>query len=175
MTDLTADEEFDRHSRRVLWAMPTGLYLVGSRWEDRINLMTANLVTQVCLEPKLVAVAIEAASVTADLVTHSGAFTLSLLDRADKTVVRRFVKPVQEVERDGDGDGAVVALSGQPVREVGTERLPVLASAPGYIVATLTEARPLGSHLLFVGRVVEVGGEPADVLRMEDTRMHYGG
>jgi flavin reductase (DIM6/NTAB) family NADH-FMN oxidoreductase RutF len=173
MTELTADEEFDRHSRRVLWALPTGLYLIGSRWEEKVNLMTANLVTQVCLEPKLVAAAMEAESVTADLVTHAGAFALSLLDRADKAVVRRFVKPVQEVTRD-DG-GAVVALSGQAVREVGTDRLPVLESAPGFLVATVTERRPLGSHVLFIGRVVEVGGEPADVLRMEDTRMHYGG
>jgi flavin reductase (DIM6/NTAB) family NADH-FMN oxidoreductase RutF len=175
MTDLTADEmdEFDRHSRRVLWAMPTGLYLIGSRWEEKVNLMTANLVTQVCLEPKLVAAAIEADSVTADLVSHAGAFTLSLLDRADKAVVRRFVKPVQEVTR--DEGGAVVALSGQAVREVGPNRLPVLAAAAGFVVATVTERRPLGSHELFVGRVDEVGGEPADVLRMEDTRMHYGG
>jgi flavin reductase (DIM6/NTAB) family NADH-FMN oxidoreductase RutF len=173
VTDLTAEEEFDRHSRRVLWAMPTGLYLIGSRWEERLNLMTANLVTQVSLEPKLVAAAIEADSVTAGLVTSAGAFTLSLLDRADKAVVRRFVKPVQEVTR--DGDGAVVALSGQAVCEVGPARLPVLAAAAGFVLATVTERLALGSHVLFVGQVREVGGEPVDVLRMEDTRMHYGG
>jgi flavin reductase (DIM6/NTAB) family NADH-FMN oxidoreductase RutF len=173
MTDLTAADEFDRHSRRVLWAMPTGLYLIGSRWEEEANLMTANLVTQVSLEPKLVAAAIEAESVTADLVTRAGAFTISLLNRDDNAVVRRFVKPVQEVTR--DGANALVALSGQPVREVGPDRLPVLAAAAGFILAAVTERRPLGSHVLFVGQVTEVGGEPADVLRMEDTRMHYGG
>ena len=51
-------DEFDRQRRRVLWALPTGLYLIGSRHEDAVNLMTANLVVQVCLEPKLVAVAL---------------------------------------------------------------------------------------------------------------------
>ena len=114
--------------------MPTGLYLIGSRWEDKVNLMTANLVVQVCLEPKLVAAAIETESVTADLVTRSGSFAVSLLARADKAVVRRFVKPVREVER--DGDGPVVALSGHPVREVGPAGLPVLTRGrrvrPGY-------------------------------------------
>jgi flavin reductase (DIM6/NTAB) family NADH-FMN oxidoreductase RutF len=173
MTDPTLADEFDRHSRRVLWAMPTGLYLIGSRWEDEVNLMTANLVTQVSLEPKLVAAAIEAESVTAGLVTRSGAFTISLLHRDDKAVVRRFVKPVQDIAR--AEDGAVVALSGQPVREVGPGRLPVLAAAAGFVLATVTEHRPLGSHVLFVGQVTEVGGEPTNVLRMEDTRMHYGG
>jgi ferric-chelate reductase [NAD(P)H] len=181
VTESELHDEFDRHSRRVLWAMPTGLYLIGSRWEDKVNLMTANLVVQVCLEPKLVAAAIETDSVTADLVTRSGSFTLSLLARADKAVVRRFVKPVREVERDGSGDGVghgdghVVGLSGHPVREVGPAGLPVLSAAVGYILATVIDRRSLGSHELFIGQVSEVGGEPEEILRMEDTLMHYGG
>jgi flavin reductase (DIM6/NTAB) family NADH-FMN oxidoreductase RutF len=171
-------DEFDRQRRRVLWALPTGLYLIGSRHDDAVNLMTANLVVQVCLEPKLVAVAIEAASVTADLVTRSNVFTVSLLAREDKDVVRRFVKPVHEVVRaatKGGEDGVVVSMSGHEVREVGPARVPVLAKATGYILCDLVRRDELGSHTLFIGEVSEVGGEPADVLRMEDTRMHYGG
>jgi flavin reductase (DIM6/NTAB) family NADH-FMN oxidoreductase RutF len=172
-TPPTVHDEFDRQRRRVLWALPTGLYLIGSRHDDAVNLMTANLVVQVCLEPKLVAVAVESGSVTADLVTRSGAFAVSLLARQDKGVVRRFVKPVSEVER--SADGAVVSMSGQAVREEGPDHLPVLESAIGHIACRLTRSEPLGSHLLCIGEVVDVGGEPADVLRMEDTRMHYGG
>ena len=66
--DARADE-FDRHRRRVLWTLPTGLYLIGSRHGDDLNLMTANLVVQVCMEPKLVGVALEHESVTAGLVS----------------------------------------------------------------------------------------------------------
>jgi len=166
-------EDFDRHRRRVLWALPTGLYVIGSRHRDAVNLMTANLVVQVCLEPKLVAVAIEATARTAELVSGGGAFSISLLARTDKAVVRKFVKAVTEVDR-GD-DGALVAMSGQPVHEVGEARLPVLASAQGYVAAAVTEQRALGSHILFIGEVTAVGGEPSEVLRMEDTLMHYGG
>jgi flavin reductase (DIM6/NTAB) family NADH-FMN oxidoreductase RutF len=167
------DEELDRHRRRVLWALPTGLYLIGSRHADEINLMTANLVVQVCIEPKLVGVALEHESVTARLVASGGGFSISLLARTERDVVRRFVKPVQEVER--APDGAVLALSGQPVTEVGPDRLPVLASAAGFLSCSLTREMPLGSHTFCIGEVIEVGGEPAEVLRMEDTRMHYGG
>ncbi len=170
--DLPADD-LDRHRRRVLWAMPTGLYLVGSRHGDEVNLMTANLVVQVCIEPKLVAVALERDSVTARLVAHSGAFTISMLQRTDRDVVRRFVKPVTEIDR--SPDGVVFTLSGHPVTEVGPHRLPVLASASGYLFCAVTRTEELGSHTLCIGEVVEVGGEPSDVLRMEDTRMHYGG
>ena len=34
-------DEYDRLRRRVLWSMPTGLFVVGSRAGDRRNLMTA--------------------------------------------------------------------------------------------------------------------------------------
>jgi flavin reductase (DIM6/NTAB) family NADH-FMN oxidoreductase RutF len=175
--DATADpadhDEFDRHRRRVLWAFPTGLYLVGSRHGDEVNLMTANLVVQVCVEPKLVAVALERDSVTARLVRGGGAFTVSLLSRDDRGVIRRFVKPVVDVTR--APDGAVVSLSGHPVAEVGAARIPVLGAALGYVYCGLGSSEDLGSHVLCIGEVVEVGGEPSGVLRMEDTRMHYGG
>jgi flavin reductase (DIM6/NTAB) family NADH-FMN oxidoreductase RutF len=171
--DHDEHDEFDRQRRRVLWALPTGLYLIGSRVEDRVNLMTANLVVQVCLEPKLLAVALEADSVTADLVSRSSAFTVSLLARQDKAMVRRFVKPVTEVER--SAEGTVTSMAGHDVHEVGPARLPVLAAATGYILCAVTRQEALGSHVLVIGEVVEVGGEGAEVLRMEDTRMHYGG
>jgi flavin reductase (DIM6/NTAB) family NADH-FMN oxidoreductase RutF len=168
-----SSDQYDRQRRRVLWALPTGLYLIGSRAGDAVNLMTANLVVQVCLEPKLVAVAMEAGSVTADLTDRAGTFTVSLLERADKDVVRRFVKPAHHVLR--DASGSVTSISGHAVREVGPSRLPVLAAAAGYLACSVVRQEPLGSHTLFIGEVGEVGGEPADVLRMEDTRMHYGG
>jgi flavin reductase (DIM6/NTAB) family NADH-FMN oxidoreductase RutF len=168
-----SDDELDRHRRRVLWALPTGLYLIGSRQGDDVNLMTANLVVQVCLEPKLVGVALERESVTAALVEAGGGFTVSLLARADRDVVRRFVKPVTDIER--APDGVVLALSGQPVTEVGADRRPVLSAAAAHLDCRLTGADVLGSHVFCIGEVVGVGGEPAEVLRMEDTRMHYGG
>ena len=139
----TGDDELDRHRRRVLWALPTGLYLIGSRHGEDVNLMAANLVVQVCMEPKLVGVALERDSVTAGLVAAGGGFTVSLLARSDRDVVRRFVKPVKEVDR--APDGALLALSGHPVTEVGPGRRPVLASAAGYLDCRLTSRCPSGA------------------------------
>ena len=170
--DHDHDEE-DRHRRRVLWAMPTGLYLVGSRHGDEANLMTANLVVQVSMDPKLVAVALERGSVTLRLVEAGGWFALTLLPRDQRDMVRRFVKPVTEIER--DEDGALVTMSGHPVREAGPTGLPVPAAAAGHLVCQVVRRDELGSHTLCIGEVVEVAGEPENVLRMEDTRMHYGG
>jgi flavin reductase (DIM6/NTAB) family NADH-FMN oxidoreductase RutF len=168
-------DEFDRQRRRVLWALPTGLYLIGSRHEDAVNLMTANLVVQVCLEPKLVGVALESHSVTAALVQQGEAFSISILARTDRDIVRRFVKPVPAELVERGPDGLLTTMAGHPVSEAGPIGVPVLSAAAGYLVCRLTGYQPLGSHILCIGEVVAVGGEPVEVLRMEDTRMHYGG
>jgi len=166
----------DRLRRRVLWSMPSGLYVVGSAAGSRANLMTASLAIQVATEPKLVAVAIDTAAVTRALVAESGAFSLSLLSRRDRAVVRHFVKPVGEAEVVRRG-GRIVSMGGEPV-EVHETGAPVLARALAWLDCRVRHRLELGSHELFVGEVVAVGGpegEVTEVLRMEDTRMSYGG
>ena len=172
-------DAYDRLRRRVLWSLPTGLFVVGSAAgagsDRRHNLMTANLVVQVAISPKLVAVAVEAEAVTAGLIATGGCFAVSLLAREDRALVRRFVKPVAEVEL-GE-DGRPVAMAGVPVMAA-PSGCPVLAGALAWLDCALSHSLPLGSHVLFVGEVSGVGGdvpEGAQVLRMEDTRMSYGG
>ena len=166
----------DHLRRRVLWAMPCGLYVVGSMAGARANLMTASLAIQVATEPKLVGVAIDAASVTRALIDAGGAFALSLLARGDRAVVRRFVKPVPEAEILTQ-DGVVVSMAGEAV-DVHATGAPVLSRAAAWLDCEVRHRLELGSHLVYVGEVVEVGGpegEMPPVLRMEDTRMSYGG
>jgi flavin reductase (DIM6/NTAB) family NADH-FMN oxidoreductase RutF len=176
-------EGYDRLRRRVLWAMPSGLYVIGSAAarDERCNLMTCNWCQQVALEPKLVAVAVEATAVTHQLVQSGGAFSVSLLDREDRAVVRRFVKPVADVVR--DDSGGVVSMGGQDVF-VATTGAPILSLAVGWLDCELRHHLPLGSHDLFVGEIVDAGSTSdtvrmedlqGRVLRMEDTRMSYGG
>jgi flavin reductase (DIM6/NTAB) family NADH-FMN oxidoreductase RutF len=173
-------DEYDRLRRRVLWSIPTGLFVIGSTAEvdgdRRYNLMTANLVVQVATRPKLLGVAIETEAVTAGLVRAGRCFAVSLLAREDRAVVRRFAKPVVEVTL--DPDGRPVTMAGEPVRQARTGA-PVLAGAVAWIDCRLHSLDELGSHVFAVGEVVDVGGPASDegvpILRMEDTRMNYGG
>jgi flavin reductase (DIM6/NTAB) family NADH-FMN oxidoreductase RutF len=177
-------DDYDRLRRRVLWSMPTGLFLVGSRSGDEANLMAANLVVQVATTPKLVAAAVEADSVTRRLIEAGGWFSVSLLARADRAVVRRFVKPVEEVVVAG---GVLTSLQGEAVHQV-AGGVPVLAGAAAWLACALrsvvdpgTDASVPSSHVLCIGEVVDAGeatgagGPRVEVLRMEDTRMNYGG
>jgi flavin reductase (DIM6/NTAB) family NADH-FMN oxidoreductase RutF len=77
------------------------------------------------------------------------------------------------------GDARPAQLGGEPVI-VAASGAPILAAAPAWIDCALRHEVELGSHVLFVGEVLDVGGRTDDadvrpVLRTEDTRMNYGG
>ncbi len=150
--------------------MPSGIYLLGSRAGDRRNLMTLNWASQVAANPKLVAVSVEAEAVTHGLVREGRSFVLNILDRADRAVVRKFSKPVVD-----DGDPAT--LGGLPVRS-SASGAPIVEQAAAWLDCRVWAETPCGSHTVFIGEVVDCGGDPQaglEVLRMEDTRMNYGG
>src|SRR3954451_17185316 len=79
-----AKVEYDKRRRRLLWTFPSGLYVIGSRDGDRRNAMTANWVTQVSFDPKLVAVSIDHTALTHELISASNAFTVNTIDREDR-------------------------------------------------------------------------------------------
>ncbi len=163
-------QEYDKLRRRVLWAMPYGLYVLGSRADDRRNGMTINFVTQVGFDPKLVAVSVEKGSFTHQLVTEGRVFSLNLIDREDRALVRKFTKPV-EVDLEAS------TLNGFPFHD-GVTGAPILDQAVAYVDCEVRHQLDVGSHTLFVGEVVDAGfqkPEDTPVLRMEDTRMNYGG
>ena len=162
--------EYDKLRRRVMWAMPSGLYVIGSRAGDRRNAMTANWVTLVSSVPKLVAVSVEQEALTHELIHAGGAFSVCIIDREDRAIVRKFTKPVEV-------DAEAMALNGFPYVERATGA-PVLAQSVAWLDCAVRQEVAAGSHTIFVGEVVDAGfakDEGTPVLRMEDTRMNYGG
>jgi flavin reductase (DIM6/NTAB) family NADH-FMN oxidoreductase RutF len=169
-----ARDSYDRLRRRVLWSFPSGLYLVGSRATidgvDRRNLMTLNWATQVSFDPKLVGIGVEQTAVTHELIDQARIFTLATIDREDRAIVRKFTKPVEidETASTANGFEFTEAVTGAPL----------LTSAVSYVDCEVREAVPIGGHTFFIGEVVDANfsaAEDTEVLRMEDTRMNYGG
>lgn len=163
-------EAYDKLRRRVLWTLPYGLYVVGSRAGDRRNGMVLNWATQLAFEPKLVGISVEHEALTHELITQGGSFTLCTIDREDRAIVRRFTKPV-EVDESGR------TMNGFPFHD-GRTGAPILDGSPGWLDCEVRQAVEVGGHTLFIGEVVDAGfqkDEDTPVLRMEDTRMSYGG
>jgi flavin reductase (DIM6/NTAB) family NADH-FMN oxidoreductase RutF len=182
-------DAYDRLRRRVLWSLPSGLYVLGSRAGAARNLMTVSWVSQVALVPKLISVAVERAARTHELLTDGGVFALSLLARRDRALVRHFVKPVEDI--DVDETSGIGTMNGTAVRCASTGA-PILEAAAAWLDCEIRHTLAVGSHTVFVGEVVDVGtAEPEEtvaggdgtgdgtgdggILRMEDTRMNYGG
>jgi flavin reductase (DIM6/NTAB) family NADH-FMN oxidoreductase RutF len=163
---------YDKLRRRVFWKMPSGLYAVGSRSADgaRCNLMTLNWATQVGSDPKLLGIAVEKEAVTHELIAESRVFTLNLVDRDDRAIVRKFTKPVEV-------DTGARTLNGFAYHD-GQTGAPILDQAVAYLECEVRQELDTGSHTFFIGEVVTSAFQKAEdtpVLRMEDTRMNYGG
>jgi flavin reductase (DIM6/NTAB) family NADH-FMN oxidoreductase RutF len=165
--------EYDKLRRRVLWSLPSGLYVLGSRSADRArrNGMTMNWVTQVSFDPKLVAVSIEKTALTHELVRDGGVFVISTVDRDDRAIVRKFTKPVEV-------DDVARTLNGIAFHDGAVTGAPALDGAVAVVECEVRQEVDCGGHTLFIGEVVNAGFQKAEdtpVLRMEDTRMSYGG
>jgi flavin reductase (DIM6/NTAB) family NADH-FMN oxidoreductase RutF len=165
-----AQEQYDKLRRRVLWTLPYGLYVVGSRAGERRNGMTLNWATQVSFDPKLVGIGVEKPAFTHELITDGGVFSLCTIDREDRAIVRKFTKPVEV-------DMEAMTLNGFEFRE-GVTGAPILSQAVAWLDCEVRQAVEVGNHTFFIGEVMDSGfhkAEDTPVLRMEDTRMNYGG
>ncbi len=162
--------DYDRLRRRVLWTLPYGLYIVGSRAGERRNGMTLNWATQLSFDPKLIGIGVDQTALTHELISEGGAFALCTVAREDRALVRKFSTPVEV-------DNEARTLNGFPFHD-GVTGVPILDQSPAYLECEVRDSLVFGHHTFFVGEVIDCGfqgGEDTPVLRMEDTRMSYGG
>lgn len=163
-------DDYDKLRRRVLWKMPSGLYVLGSRAGERRNGMTINWVTQLSFDPKLVGIGVEREAFTHELVVEGGVFSVNLVAQDDRAIVRKFTKPV-------DVDLGARTLNGFAFHD-GATGAPILDQAVAFLDCEVRQTVELGGHSLFLGEIVDCGfqlAEDTPVLSMGDTRMNYGG
>lgn len=163
-------DEYDRLRRRVLWSLPYGLYIVGSAAGDERNAMALNWATQLSFSPKLIGIGVEDTALTHRLIETSGVFTLCTVARHDRAIIRKFTKPV-------DVDLTESTMNGFPFH-LGVTGAPILDQAVSFLDCEVRDRMTFGNHTFFVGEVVDANfqaDEETEVLRMEDTRMNYGG
>jgi flavin reductase (DIM6/NTAB) family NADH-FMN oxidoreductase RutF len=165
VTDSVDDELLNR----VTWKIPNALALIGSRSGDEWNGMTASWITQVSMEPVLVAVGVDNTAVTHRLITAGGSFTVNLWSSDDTKVFVKFSKPATF-------DADAMTLNGRSVR-TGRTGAPIFTESVAWLDCLVRGAHDLGTHTLFVGEVVDAGinDDERRAAAMSDTRMKYGG
>ena len=159
----------DELVNRVTWKIPNALALVGSRAGEERNAMTTSWITQLAMEPVLIGVGVDNAAVTRRLIADGGSFTVNLWDAENTRPFVKFSKPAQGDDTQLNGLAITTAATGAPV----------FVDAVAWMDCAVRQSVDLGTHTLFVGEVVDAAfqceDEETPVLRMEDTRMNYGG
>jgi flavin reductase (DIM6/NTAB) family NADH-FMN oxidoreductase RutF len=136
----------DAVRKTALRMIPYGLYVLASEASDgRVAAATVNWVTQASFEPPLVAVGVKVDSASHGIIQESGAFSLSVLGKAQGAEAFAFFKPV---EREGDSIGGHTFGAGEITGS------PMLLSSPAAIECELLSVVSEGDHSLFVGKVV---------------------
>jgi flavin reductase (DIM6/NTAB) family NADH-FMN oxidoreductase RutF len=161
---MTLDDEL---LNKVTWRIPNALALVGSAADGVRNAMTTSWITQVSMEPVLLAVAVDNSAVTHRLITAGRAFSVNLWRSDDTKVFIKFSKPATD-----DGD----TLNGWRVHTA-TTGAPVFDDALAWMDCAVRDSIDFGTHTLFVGEIIDaaLNDDAARAAAMSDTRMKYGG
>lgn len=139
---MTFDE---RAFRDVVGRFATGVAVVGLTVDGEPHAMTANAFASLSLEPFLVLVCVDRASVTHGLLARTDTFAVSILGRHQEELSVRFA---DRERRRGPAQFAGVAW------HLGTTGAPLIDDAIAWVECEVWATYPGGDHDIVVGRVV---------------------
>jgi flavin reductase (DIM6/NTAB) family NADH-FMN oxidoreductase RutF/rubredoxin len=133
-----------------------GIYVIGSKKDDKVNGQIANTVFQITAEPATVAVSINKQNLTHEFILESKVFFISILSKeAPMTLIGRFGFRSGRDEDKFEGVNFKSGATGAPM---------LLESTTGCMECEVISATDVGTHTIFVGKVVDCemvgGGEP---------------
>lgn len=151
---------------RVLRQITYGLYIVTTSQGEQVAAGAVNWLTQISVDPPLVAVGMTRGSGIAVLAERAGRFAVNTLGAGQEHMARAFFEPAV---RRGD------TLNGVPFR-TGNDGMPILTQVPSAFECKLVEFLSPGDHLLAVGRVTTVHDlNQLAPLVLATTGWYYGG
>lgn len=146
-----------------LFKLTYGMYVVSSSKSGKLNGYISNTVFQVTAEPPQVAVACNKNNLTADFIQSSKAFSISILEKdASPEIIGKFgYKSGKDINK-FENSNYVISKNNIPL---------LLDNAIAIIECELVNIFDTGSHLLFIGKVID--GEIKDVGKEPLTYAYY--
>jgi flavin reductase (DIM6/NTAB) family NADH-FMN oxidoreductase RutF len=132
--------------QRVLRQITYGLYVITVRHEEQVAAGTVNWLTQISIEPPLVAVGMKSGSGIAELTERAGRFAVNILGLGQKEIAAAFFVPAVVTDH---------RINDVPFR-VGSDGMPVLTPVPCAFECHVEETVRKGDHDLVIGRVTTV-------------------
>ncbi|WP_051920548.1 flavin reductase family protein [Thermodesulfobacterium hydrogeniphilum] len=125
--------------------IPQGVFVITSKWNDKINGMTAAWVSQVSFKPRLLSVAIAPQRYTYELIKQSGIFCINVLSKNQIELAKHFgFKSGKKVNK-FENISYKTAFNGSPV----------LLDAIAYFECRVMDEFKAGDHMIIVGEIVD--------------------
>jgi flavin reductase (DIM6/NTAB) family NADH-FMN oxidoreductase RutF len=141
--------------RNAMRSLASGVAIVATGRGMRRRGLTVSSVTSLCLDPPCLLLGVNLASETHDEILTNGCFGVSLLGDGDQDLALRFAGR--------DGIKGVKRFETM-AWEQGILDVPLLRSAIGTLECVLHHHHAVGTHGLFVGRIVATSGGKGDPL-----------
>lgn len=133
----------------ALYTFSSGLYVVCADDGERPGACIVNTGLQVTSQPYQVSVTVNKENFTCGVIERAGHFSLAVVDEsADMLFVGRFGFRTSATEDKFDGISSATASTGDPYP---TEHV------CAYIACNVVQTVDVGTHLTFVGEVVDAG------------------
>lgn len=139
---------------KALGRVPSGLFIVTAKFEDKEDAVLASWVNQCAFDPPSVTVALAIPRSARLLIEASQAFVVNVLGKDSKELMKHFFKPPVE---------GVSVFEGLKVSE-GIEGIKILKDAVSCLECRVSGQMVVGDHVLYSGEIVGgkmlKGGEP---------------
>jgi 3-hydroxy-9,10-secoandrosta-1,3,5(10)-triene-9,17-dione monooxygenase reductase component len=136
------------HFRHVMGHFATGVTVVSGLDPDGNPVgLTANAVTSVSLEPRLLLVGMDRGSSSLEALLETGQFGISVLRAEDEALARRFAE-----------EAPGVRFRGLDLEDVGAD-VPILRGALAWLACSVWRTVEAGDHTLLLGEVVKCSAD----------------
>jgi 3-hydroxy-9,10-secoandrosta-1,3,5(10)-triene-9,17-dione monooxygenase reductase component len=145
------------HFRKAMASFATGVAVVTTVWDGKYHGMTVSSLTSVSLDPCMLLICPDHASLTGLAIRKRGQFAVNVLGDHQRELSTRFVGDHSERFRD-------VGLA------IGESGVPLLKGALAHFCCQVSAIHPGGDHDIVVGEVVScsaTAGEPLVLFRGE--------
>jgi ferric-chelate reductase [NAD(P)H] len=123
-----------------------GVYIVGSYKDGRLNGQVSNTVFQITSEPPTIAVSINKSNLTHEFIKASRVFSASILCQAT---------PLSFIGNFGFKSGRDIDKLKGINYKIGETKAPIIIdNAVAYLEAEVIQDMDIGTHTMFIGRVV---------------------
>ena len=154
------------HKKTILRKIPNGLFITTAKDGDNATGAVISLVTQISIEPSLIALSIRKNSSFYDVAEKNEYLAIHLPDKKQQSMVSSFFKIKDQSQNSINGYGFKWSELGNPL----------LDDIPMILEVKIIEKIEIGDHPLFICEVVnEILHQEVEMLTMADTSWHYGG